>query len=187
MYYINCRMCWVQLSGTQRPRLLLQLSFYLILILIYFNAWRREPRNLSPIASGGEDGPGSGEGTVTRGESVLLAQNNLCSISISEEMGPGGACIHPPTPPQRPRLLVSGAGFDVEPPHFSISTQTQFQNIPLSFLVVDFYLKWSWLFYFEPLMEVHLGVVRLGGRVVRHLQFIFPCVITLRVCSVVFD
>lgn len=34
-------------------------------------------------------------------------------------------------------------------------------------------------------MEVHLGVVRLRG--VRHLQFIFPCMITLRVCSVVFD
>lgn len=35
-------------------------------------------------------------------------------------------------------------------------------------------------------MQVHLGVVWLGGGV-RHLQFIFPCMITLRVCSVVSD
>lgn len=169
-------------------------AFAVVLLLnLNLNLLRCQAESSRAIACAGPPLPvtrtvaGSSEGTATRGESLLSARKTCVPSRSARKWGLAerASTLHPHPP--RPRLLVRGAGFDVKPPHFSISTQTQFQNIPLSFLVVDFYLKWSWLFYFEPLMEVHLGVVRLGGGLVRHLQFIFPCVITLRVCSVVFD
>lgn len=102
MYYINCRMCWVRLSGTQRLRLLSQLSFYLILILIYLNTKRDTVQSLPMARSRGRPTSrrqcGRRRGAVSRESSRLrrisvLDAENLRSVSISEEMGPGGACV----------------------------------------------------------------------------------------------
>lgn len=71
----------------------------------------------------------------------VLDTEKLCSVSISEEMGPGGACVIPHSSLLqallKARLLIrSESGrFDTNPiPNPKHSFR---------FLVVDFYLKWS--------------------------------------------
>lgn len=136
---------------------------------------------------------GKWRGAVSRESSRLrrifvLDAENLCSFSISEEMGPG--VISHSTPPPPPDLHSQGShclflptllpAFHVKPSHFAISTRTRFQNIPS--------LPCSW-FLFKMVMiilfwNINGSTFGVGGG---HLQFTFPCMITLRVCSVVFD
>ncbi len=111
--------------------------------------------------------------TISRESSQLrrifvLDTENLCSISISEEMGPGEACV------------VSHLSWVAVPRHWHLFTALRcrllmqspcispFHTNPIlkysvAFHVVDFCLKRSWLFYFATLMEVHPGVGECWG------------------------
>lgn len=154
-----------------------------------------EPHNLCRLHAHGhgdanlvEDSGGSDEVPLVRnhlcsGESLFLTQKTCVPFRSARKWAlaeRASSHIYPPC------SLFPGLGplARTENGHFNTNPIPKHS---LTLLVADFYLKWSWLFYFAILMEVHLGVVRLVGGGVMHLQFIFPCMITLRVCSVVFD
>lgn len=102
----------------------------------------------------------------------VLDTENLCSISISEEMGPGEACVVSHLSwvavPEAPALVhsITPPAFDVKPLHFLPFRTNPILKYSVAFRVVDFYLKWSWLFYFVTLMEVRggRGEARGGGK-----------------------
>lgn len=104
MYYINCRMCWVQLSGTHRPLLAFAVVRFLNRNLNSFQC--QAGRRLTGTAcQSGRGWCGKGRGGVSRESSRLrrifvLNAENLCSFSISEEMGPGviSHSSYPPPP-----------------------------------------------------------------------------------------
>lgn len=110
MYYINCRMFWVQLSGTQRPRLLSQFSFYLILILIYFNAKRSTARSM-PIAPSQaqpanfvEGSAGSDEAPLVgnhlgSGESLFSTRKTCVPSRSARKWGLASSPFYSPPPP----------------------------------------------------------------------------------------
>lgn len=118
----------------------------------------REPRNLCRLHAHGQWPIWSRtveEALRCHSSGIISALENLCSW----HRGPGVACVIPHLSPlhtlPKAQAAYENGRFDTNP-------------IPnpkhcLGFLVVDFYLKCSWLFYFEILMEVHLGVVRLRG------------------------
>lgn len=66
----------------------------------------------------------------------VLDTENLCSISISEEMGPGEACVALHLSwvavPKAPALVhsITPLPFDEKPLHFAISRKLRFSNIP---------------------------------------------------------
>lgn len=86
----------------------------------------------------------------------VLDTENLCSVSISEEMGPGEACVIS----HLSWASSQGSGACSQPHAAAFSALFHTNPIlkyPVAFHVVDFYLKRSWLFYFVTLMEAHLG------------------------------
>lgn len=151
------------------------------------------PRNLCRWhAHGHGRGAVSRESSRLRGTSVLDAEN-LCSVSISEEMGPGGACViwHlPPPPPPNRRSQGSGCLFPPTPPprasafrRFDTNPETS-PRIPCSWFA--FKMVMIILFWNSNGSTSGGGEVWRGGGGLQFI-FIFPCMITLRVCSVVFD
>lgn len=116
MYYINCRMCWVQLSGTQRPPVAFAVVLFLFLNLnrdsFQCQAECREnpaERTLAGAAcQSGRGRCGKWRGAVSRESSRLrriyvLEAENLCSFSI-RKWGLASSRIRPPPGSPFPRL-----------------------------------------------------------------------------------
>lgn len=145
MYYVNCRMCWVQLSGTQRLPVAFAVVLFLNLNLNLFQCQaecRENPadRTLTGAAcQSGRGRCGKWRGAVSRESSRLRRIFVLKAgkpVLLFDQRG-NGAWRHL-TPP--PDLHSQGShclflpslppAFDVKPSRFAISTQTGFQNIP---------------------------------------------------------